>query len=87
MTRDVCAVLVGVAMMVTLGATSATVRAEDLGCCRIECSGPNGRRVIVTETTASECQTSSLECRAEWSGDPCPGVPAGAAGDAQDSPD
>jgi hypothetical protein len=85
MKRDlVYAALAGAAVAFTAAATSARGEdAGDVGCCWVECRGPDTVRVTVNETTAAECQASSPECVPTWSAEPCPtggpGVP-GAAG-------
>ena len=69
MKRDVYAALASVTLSL-LGA--ATVKAEDVGCCRVECRGPNTVRVTLNDSMASECQPSSQECSATWSAESCP---------------
>jgi hypothetical protein len=66
-------------------------RAEDVGCCKIECHGPNGGGVRVTEATQSTCEASAQGCRAEWSVEPCQGAAVGGAvgadgGEREDDP-
>jgi hypothetical protein len=68
---------------ITLAAPATYAAAEDVGCCRVECSGPNTVRVTLNETIASECEVGSQECSATWSAESCPamgqgpGVPGG----------
>ena len=81
MRRVVCASVASAAIALAASATYAA--AEDVGCCREECRGPNTMRVMLNETIASECQPSSDECSTTWTGEPCPkgqgpGVPGGA---------
>ena len=80
MRRVVCASVASAAIALAASATYAA--AEDVGCCRVECRGPNTMRVMLNETIASECQPSSDECSTTWTGEPCPkgqgpGVPGG----------
>lgn len=83
MKRDLYAALAIAAMTLAVPATYAA--AEDLGCCRVECRGPNTGRVTLNDTIASECQGSSQDCSATWSAESCPkgqgpGVPGGGFG-------
>ena len=79
--RVLCASVASAAMTLAVPATYAV--AEDGGCCRVECRGPNTVDVTLHDTIASECQPSSQECSATWSAEACPkgqgpGVPGGA---------
>lgn len=80
MKRVLCVSVTTAAMTFATPATYAI--AEDVGCCRVECRGPNTMRVTLNDTIASECQASSQECSATWGAEPCPkGQGAGVAGD------
>jgi hypothetical protein len=68
---------------ITLAAPATYAAPEDVGCCRVECRGPNTVRVTLNDTIASECEIGSQECSATWSAESCPkgrgaGVPGGA---------
>src|SRR5262245_30987928 len=68
--RVLCASVASAAM--TLAAPATYAVAEDVGCCRVECRGPNTVDVTLHDTIASECQPSSQECSATWSAEACP---------------
>ena len=83
MKRDVYAALASASLIGLAAATYA--EAEDVGCCQVECRGPNTVGVRLDDAKASECGVTSKECVATWSAEPCPkgegpGVPGAGFG-------
>ena len=76
MKRGLYAVLAGAA---TLVVASTHVRAEDVGCCRTECTDGVRVGVRIAPTPASECRDGTPGCSVEWSPEPCGGVAIGGA--------